>query len=89
MLLVALAAVNRPGPIGLEGNLGLLAALRAGYICHFSWTAIVAAAPVAAAAAAVIVSSLEHFISRTLGSIQRIELATNPISTNLFESTKM
>jgi hypothetical protein len=86
VLLVALAAVNRPGSVRLEGNLGLLAAFGASYVCHFSGTTIVAAA---AAATAVFIFSFKHLIHVPFGSIQRIELATKNISTNLFESTKM
>ena len=43
MLLVAIAAVHRPGAIGLEGNLTCLSALSAGGIVHLSWAAVVAA----------------------------------------------
>jgi len=59
MLLVALAAVNRPGSVRLEGDLGLLAAFGASYIRHFSGTTVVAAAA-AAAATAIFVFSLKH-----------------------------
>ena len=58
VLLVALAAVNRPGSIRLEGDLGLLAAFGAGYICHFSGAAVVAISE----ATAVVVLSLKHLI---------------------------
>jgi hypothetical protein len=73
VLLVALAAVNRPGAIRLEGNLGLLAAFGASYVCHFSGTTVVAAAAAAAAATAVLIFSLKHLIHVPFGSIQRIE----------------
>jgi hypothetical protein len=43
MLLVAIAAVHRPGAIGLEGNLTRLSALCAGGIVHLSRAAVVAA----------------------------------------------
>ena len=43
MLLVAIAAVHRPGAIGLEGNLTRLSALCAGGIVHLSRPAVVAA----------------------------------------------
>ncbi len=46
MLLVTLLAVHRPTSVGLEGNLGLLAAFGTGYIGHLSWGPI-KAAPVA------------------------------------------
>jgi len=59
MLLIAIAAINRSGTIRLEGDLGLLAAFGAGYVCHFSRSAVVAAS---AAATAVIVLSLKHLI---------------------------
>jgi hypothetical protein len=89
VLLVALAAVNRPGSVRLEGNLGLLTAFGASYVCHFSGTTIVAASAAAAAATTVLIFSLKHLIHVPFVSIQRIELATKNISTNLFESTKM
>jgi hypothetical protein len=43
MLLVAIAAINRPGSIGLEGNLTRLSALCAGGIAHLSGAAVEAA----------------------------------------------
>jgi hypothetical protein len=43
MLLVAIAAVHRPGAIGLEGNLTCLSALCAGGVVHLSRAAAVAA----------------------------------------------
>ena len=43
MLLVAIAAIHRPGAIGLEGNLTCLPALCASGIVHLSWAAVVAA----------------------------------------------
>jgi hypothetical protein len=86
VLLVAIAAVNGPGSVRLEGNLGLLTAFGASYVCHFSGTTIVAAS---AAATAVLIFSFKHLIHLPFVSIQRIELATKNISTNLFESTKM
>jgi len=70
VLLVALAAVNRPGSVRLEGNLGLLATFGASYICHFSRTTIVAAT---AAATTVFVFSLKHLIHLPFVSIQRTE----------------
>jgi hypothetical protein len=70
VLLVALAAVNRPGSVRLEGNLGLLAAFGASYVCHFSGTAVVAAT---AAATAVFIFSFKHLIHVPFISIQRIE----------------
>jgi len=69
MLLIALATVNRPCSVGLEGNLGLLAAFRTCYICHFSWTAVEAAS----AATAVLIFSFKHLIHLPFVSIQRIE----------------
>jgi hypothetical protein len=36
VFLVALAAVYRPGPIRLEGNLGLLSAVRTYHVVHLS-----------------------------------------------------
>jgi hypothetical protein len=59
MLLVAIAAVHRPGAIGLEGNLTCLSALCAGGIVHLS-RAAAKAAPVAA-------SISFHFNSLTFG----------------------
>jgi hypothetical protein len=59
MLLVAIAAVHRPGAIGLEGNLTCLSALSAGGIVHLSWAAA-KAAPIAA-------SISFHFNSLTFG----------------------
>ena len=47
MLLVAIAAVHRPGAIGLEGNFTCLSALCASGIVHLCWAAVVAA-PVSA-----------------------------------------
>jgi hypothetical protein len=88
VLLVAIAAVNGPGSVRLEGNLGLLTAFGASYVCHFSGTTIVAASA-AAAATAILIFSFKHLIHLPFVSIQRIELATKNISTNLFESTKM
>jgi hypothetical protein len=44
VLLVAIAAVHRPGAIGLEGNLTCLSALCASGIVHLSWAAVIAAA---------------------------------------------
>ena len=67
MLLVALAAVNRPGSIRLEGDLGLLAAFGAGYICHFSGAAVVAISE----ATAVVVLSLKHLIHLPFESTQK------------------
>ena len=61
MLLIALAAVNRPGSVRLERNLSLLAAFGAGNVGHFSWSAAIAASK-AAAIATVVVLSLEHLI---------------------------
>jgi len=43
MLLVAIAAINRPGAIGLEGNLTCLSALCTGRIVHLSWASVEAA----------------------------------------------
>jgi hypothetical protein len=43
MLLVTLLAIHRPIPIGLEGNLGLLAAFGTDNIGHLSWGPIKAA----------------------------------------------
>jgi hypothetical protein len=40
VLLVALAAIYRPGPVGLEGNLGLLATICTNCIAHFSWASV-------------------------------------------------
>jgi len=64
VLLIALAAVNRPGSIRFEGNLGLLAAFGAGNLGHLSWSAVVAASK-AATIATVFVLSLKHFNSLT------------------------
>jgi len=86
VFLIALAAVDRPGTVRLEGDLGLLAAFGASYICHFSGTTVVAAT---AAATAIFIFSFKHLIHVPFVSIQRIEPATKNISTNLFESTKM
>jgi hypothetical protein len=58
VLLVALAAVNRPGSIRLEWDLGLLAAFGAGYICHFSGASVVAIPE----ATAVVILSLKHLL---------------------------
>ena len=59
MLLVAVAAVDRPGAIGLEGNLTCLSALSAGGIVHLSWAA--------AKAASVAASISFHVNSLTFG----------------------
>ena len=59
MLLVAIAAVDRPGAIGLEGNLTCLSALSAGGIVHLSWAA--------AKAASVAASISFHINSLTFG----------------------
>ncbi len=69
MLLIALAAVNRPGAVRLKGNLGLLPAFGTGNVCHFSGTAVKAPS----AATATLVFSLKHLIHLPLGSIQGIE----------------
>jgi hypothetical protein len=65
VFLVALAAVNRSCSVRLEGNLGLLPTFGASYICHFSWTAIVAAS----AATAVFIFSFKHLIHLPFVSI--------------------
>jgi hypothetical protein len=62
MLLIAIAAINWPCPIGLEGDLCRLSALRAGYVRHLSWAAVEVSATASVTAAATILS-LEHFIS--------------------------
>jgi hypothetical protein len=68
MLLVAIAAVHRPGAIGLEGNLTCLSALSAGGIVHLSW---------AAAKAASFAASISfHLIHLPLASIPRIDPTT-------------
>jgi len=41
MLLIAIAAIYRPGAIGLEGNLTCLSALCTGRIVHFSGASVV------------------------------------------------
>jgi hypothetical protein len=81
MLLVAIAAINRPGAIGFEGNLTCLSALCAGGIVHLSW------ASVEAASASASVSL--HLNSLTFGidSYEPI-LATN-IPSNSIEATLM
>jgi len=81
MLLVAIAAINRPGAIGLEGNLTCLSALCTGGIVHLSW------ASVEAASASASVSL--HLNSLTFGidSCESI-LATN-IPSNSIEATLM
>ena len=84
VLLIALAAVNRPRSIRLEGNLGLLPAFWTSDICHFSRTTIVAASA-AAATTTVFIISLKHLIHVPFESIQRIETATENISTNHFD----
>jgi hypothetical protein len=65
MLLVAIAAINRPGSIGFEGNLTCLSALSAGGIVHLSW------ASVEAASASASVSL--HLFHLPLASIPRID----------------
>ncbi len=86
VLLIALAAVNRPRSVRLEWDLGLLPALWTSYVRHLSWTAVKTAS---AATTTALVLSLEHLIHLPFVSIQRIEPATKNISTNLFESTQM
>jgi len=86
MLLIAIAAVNGPCSVRLEWDLSLLPAFWASYVCHFSWTTVIAAS---AAATAVFIFSFKHLIHLPFVSIQRIEPATKNISTNLFESTQM
>jgi hypothetical protein len=86
MLLIAFAAVYRPGPIRLEGHLCLLAAFGTSDICHFSRTTIVATSA-AATTTAIFIFSLKHLIHLPFESIQGIETAPENISTNLFEST--
>ena len=71
MLLIAFAAVYRPGPIRLERYLCLLAAFGTCNICHFSGTAVVATS----AATAVFIFSLKHLIHLPFESIQGIETA--------------
>jgi hypothetical protein len=91
VLLEALAAVNRPCSVRLEGDLGLLSTLGAGYIGHLSGSAIETstAASTASAATAATVLSLEHLIHFPFVSIQGIEPATKNISTKSIESTQM
>ena len=84
VLLIALTAVNRPGSIRLEGDLGLLPAFWTGNICHFSRTTIVAASA-AAATTTVFIFSLKHLSHVPFESIHRIETATENISTNRFD----
>jgi hypothetical protein len=86
VLLVAIAAVNRPGSVRLEGDLSLLPALRTGYVCHLSWSTVKAATATAAAAVSII--SLEHLIHVPFVSIQRIEPATKIISIKIIEPTQ-
>jgi len=75
MLLVAIAAINRPGSIGLEGNLTCLSALSACGIVHLSRAAVVAA-PAAA-------SISFHLIHLPLASIPRIDPTTeHPLKLN-------
>jgi len=82
MLLVAIAAINRPGSIGLEGNLTCLSALSARGIVHLSRAAVVAASPAAAA------SISFHLIHLPLASIPRIDPTTkHPIKLNRIEAT--
>jgi hypothetical protein len=66
MLLVAIAAVHRPGSIRLEGNLTLLAALCTGRIVHLSWASVEAAS----------ISEPFHLFHLPLASIPRIDPAT-------------
>jgi hypothetical protein len=75
MLLIAIAAINRPGSVRLEWDLGLLAAFGAGNISHFSRSAVVAAFK----ATTIIVLSLVHLIHLPL-SIQRTDCATKETS---------
>jgi hypothetical protein len=72
VLLVAIAAVHRPGAIGLEGNLTRLSALCAGGIVHLSWAA--------AKAASVAASISFHLNSLTFVSTQRIDICHKNIS---------
>ena len=72
VLLVAVAAVHRPGAIGLEGNLTCLSALCAGGIVHLSWAA--------AKAASVAASISFHLNSLTFVSTQRIDICHKNIS---------
>jgi hypothetical protein len=72
VLLVALAAVNRPGSVRLEWDLSLLSALRTGYVCHLSRAAVKAASTIATAAAFIL--SLEHLIHVPFVSIQRTDI---------------
>jgi len=75
VLLVTIAAINRPGSIGLEGNLTCLSALCAGGIVHLSR----AAAKAASASASV---SL-HLVHLPLASIPWIDpTAKHPIKLN-------
>jgi len=82
MLLVAIAAINRPGPIGLEGNLTCLSAICAGGFAHLSG----AAAKAASASASV---SL-HLIHLPFGidSVNRSYYKTSH-QTNMIEATLM
>lgn len=43
VLLIAVAAINRPGPIGLEGNLTFFSAFCTGRVVHLSGASVVAA----------------------------------------------
>ena len=82
MLLVAVAAINWPGAIGLEGNLTCLSALCASGIVHLS-----RAAAVAASASA---SISFHLNSLTFGidSVNRSYILQN-IPSNSIEATLM
>ncbi len=68
VLLIAIAAVHRPGAIGLEGNLTCLSALSASGIVHLSWSAVKAASGAA--------SISFHLIHLPLASIPRIDPTT-------------
>jgi hypothetical protein len=69
MLLIAIAAIYRPGAIGLEGNLTCLSALCAGRIVHFSGASVVRRAATTPISASVSF----HLFHVPLASIPRID----------------
>jgi hypothetical protein len=83
VLLIAFAAVDWPGAVWLEWDLGLLAAFGTGNVSHFSGSAVVAASK----ATAIFIFSLKHYIHLPCYRFKEPIMLQN-ISTNLSESTQ-
>jgi hypothetical protein len=79
VFLVAIATINGPAAVGLEGNLTRLSALCTGRIVHLSW---------AAAKASSAASISFHLISLTFYRLKESIYATKTSQQKFFESTQ-